>query len=136
MGARFTKGHTLGEFGRAMFACACLAGVGATGIALGGASARAMGLVAQSPMVNQIMAGSGIAFALRFDEPIDHRRSTLGLVTPRGVMRLRARLDAEPNTLYGTLGRLEPGEYTLRWRAQAAHGAQVLMGTIPFRVAP
>jgi methionine-rich copper-binding protein CopC len=79
------------------------------------------------------MPGSGLAFALRFDQPIDHQHSTLTLVTPRGTKMLRARLDAEPNTLYSTVGQLAPGEYTLRWKARAKDG-QMLMGTIPFRV--
>jgi methionine-rich copper-binding protein CopC len=101
---------------------------------LAGASAQAMGLVEQTPAVNEIMQGSGLAFALRFDQPIDHQRSSLGLVTPRGTKMLRARLDAEPNTLYSAVGQLAPGEYTLRWKARGRDG-QMLTGKIPFRVA-
>jgi methionine-rich copper-binding protein CopC len=103
-------------------------------IALAGASARAMDLVEQKPQVNEIMQGSGLAFALRFDQPIDHQHSSLTLVTPRGSKVLRARLDAEPNTLYSAVGQLAPGEYTLRWKARGRDG-QMLTGKIPFRVA-
>jgi methionine-rich copper-binding protein CopC len=99
-----------------------------------GASAQAMGLVEQKPQVNEIMQGSGLAFALRFDQPIDHVHSRLELLTPRGKKVLRPRLDAEPNTLYSAVGQLAPGEYTLRWKARGRDG-QMLTGTIPFRVA-
>ena len=63
-----------------------------------------MSLVEQTPTVNQIMQGSGIAFSLRFDQPIDHRHSSLGLTTAPGPKMLHARLNAEPNTLYSAIG--------------------------------
>ena len=113
-----------------------LAGVGAVGILLHGPSTRAMNLVNQSPAVSEIGIGSALAFALRFDEPVDHRRSTLRLVTPGGEVAVHARLEAEPNTLYVALGRLTPGDYTLRWQAHEADGDHVVMGTIPFKVVP
>jgi methionine-rich copper-binding protein CopC len=119
-----------------MISRALVAAVSAMATAsLAGASAQAMGLVEQKPQVNEIMQGSGLAFALRFDQPIDHQGSSLSLVTPQGTKMLRARLDAEPNTLYSAVGQLAPGEYTLHWKARAEDG-QTLTGTIPFRVAP
>src|SRR5438094_8133007 len=103
-----------GRYGIAMISRALAAALGAmAAFSLAGASARAMGLVEQRPAVNEIMQGSGLAFALRFDQPIDHQRSSLELVTPRGTRMLRARLGAEPNTLYSAVGQLAPGEYTL-----------------------
>jgi methionine-rich copper-binding protein CopC len=132
----FMRPSLVGRYENAMIARALAAGVGAIAAAsLAGASAQAMGLVEQKPMVNEIMQGSGLAFALRFDQPIDHQSSSLALVTPQGTKMLRARLDAEPNTLYSAVGQLAPGEYTLRWKARARDG-QTLMGTIPFSVAP
>jgi methionine-rich copper-binding protein CopC len=118
-----------------MISRALAAAVGAIAAAsLAGASARAMGLVEQKPQVNEIMQGSALAFALRFDQPIDHGHSRLELLTPRGKKVLRPRLEAEPNTLYSAVGQLAPGEYTLRWKARGRDG-QMLSGTIPFRVA-
>jgi methionine-rich copper-binding protein CopC len=119
-----------------MISRAFAAAVGAfAAMSLAGAPAEAMGLVDQKPKVNEIMQGSGLAFALRFDQPIDHQHSSLTLVTPRGAKMLRARLDAEPNTLYSAVGDLAPGEYTLRWKARGRDG-HMLSGEIPFRVAP
>jgi methionine-rich copper-binding protein CopC len=114
---------------RALAAASAVAVVSLTGF-----SAQAMGLIEQKPQVNEIMQGSGLAFALRFDQPVDHEHSRLELLTPRGKKVLRPRLDAEPNTLYSAVGQLAPGEYTLRWKARGRDG-QMLSGTIPFRVA-
>ena len=98
-----------------------------------GSWARPMTVVESFPMVNQIMNGSATSFAIRFDGPIDHAGSRLMLVTPHGVVPLRARLDSEPNTLYSAVGKLPPGSYELRWEAKASDGV-VSKGTIPFTV--
>ncbi len=59
-----------------MISRALAAALGAVSTAsLAGASGQAMGLVEQTPAVNEIMQGSGLAFALRFDQPIDHSRN-------------------------------------------------------------
>jgi len=82
--ALFTKPSLVGRYGNAMISRALAAALGAVATtSLAGASAQAMGLVEQTPAVNEIMQGSALAFALRFDQPIDHQRSSLGLVTPR-----------------------------------------------------
>src|SRR5437667_1706018 len=97
----FTKPSLVGRYSTAMISRELAAALGAVAaFSLSGASARAMSVIEQKPAVNEIMQGSGIAFALRFDQPVDHQRSSLMLVTPRGTRTLRARLDAEPNTLY------------------------------------
>jgi methionine-rich copper-binding protein CopC len=98
-----------------------------------GSWARPMTVVESFPMVNQIMDGSATSFAIRFDGPVDHASSRLMLVTPHGVVPLRARLDSEPNTLYSAVGKLPPGGYELRWEAKAWDGV-VSKGTIPFTV--
>jgi len=93
-----------------------------------------MSLVEQIPVVTEIVDGSALAFALRFDQPINHYRSTLKLVTPDGTSLLRVRPSAQPNTLYSAIGRLMPGSYELQWHAHAANG-EILAGMIPFTVA-
>jgi len=95
--------------------------------------AAAMSLMQQTPQINEIMDGSAVAFALRFDRPIDHKRSSLTLLGGGGSKALRVRLDAQPNTLYSALGRLAPGAYELRWRARANDG-EMLAGGFPFTV--
>jgi copper resistance protein C len=107
----------------------------ATGLAVAAPSlpARTMEMVEQSPKVSEIVDGSAIAFALRFDGPLDHQRSRLTLVGPRGERELRPRLDAQPNTLYSAIGRLEPGDYRLRWTCVTRNG-EMMSGDYPFTV--
>jgi methionine-rich copper-binding protein CopC len=93
-----------------------------------------MSLVEHVPAVTQLIDGNTLAFALRFDQPINHYRSTLTLVTPDGTSMLRPRLSAQPNTLYSAIGRLMPGAYELRWQAYAASG-ETWEGAVPFTVA-
>ncbi len=94
-----------------------------------------MTVIEQTPKPSEIMDGSAVAFSLRFDRPIDHERSSLVLIKPKGVRRIRPSLDSEPNVLYATAGRLSPGSYTLRWRARASDG-HMLSGSIPLQVRP
>lgn len=98
------------------------------------APAAAMTMVEQFPKVNEIVDGSAVAFALRFDEPLDHSRSGVVLMTPSGSRPLKARLNAQPNTLYVAAGRLGPGDYQLHWKAVSRRG-EMQSGVFPFTVA-
>ena len=95
----------------------------------------AMTLAGQSPRTHQVMSGSGVAFALRFDRLVDHGGSCFVLVTPAGAERtVRPRLNAQPNTLYASVGRLAPGDYLLRWHVRGLDGG-ALQGEVPSAVA-
>ena len=65
----------------------CLALV--SGLILGGLAgplpAFPMTSVEHVPAVTEITDGSALAFALRFDQPVNHYLSTLTLVTPDGT---------------------------------------------------
>jgi len=51
-----------------------------------------------------------------------------------GVQRsVPVRLQSQPNVLYGSVGRLRPGVYTLNWSARAVGGGE-LSGTLPLTV--
>ena len=102
----------------------------------GAAQAQAtMRLMGMDPVPNQVVSGSGTAFALRFDHPIDHNASRFILLGNGPGRSIPVRLGAQPNVLYGSVGQLPPGAYTLDWSARGMNGA-VLRGTVPFRVAP
>ncbi|HEX4262535.1 MAG TPA: copper resistance CopC family protein [Acetobacteraceae bacterium] len=93
-----------------------------------------MRLVQQYPHAHELMSGSGVAFALGFDRPVNHAASYFILVAPGGHQRtVRVRLNSAPNTLYASVGRLDPGDYRLVWQARAADG-HALAGTFPFTV--
>ena len=99
------------------------------------AVAEPMRLLDAEPRANQLMSGSGVAFALRFDQPLDHGASRF-VIDGNGVQRtVPVRLQSQPNVLYGSVGQLAPGAYTLGWSARSMGGA-ALSGTLPFTVAP
>lgn len=94
-----------------------------------------MHLLGAEPRPNQVMSGSGVAFALHFDHPLDHQASRFMLRGADGAGRtVPVRLGAQPSVLYGSVGRLSPGSYTLDWSARAGSG-EVLSGSLPFVVA-
>ena len=100
------------------------------------ASAEGMRLLDAEPRPNQVMSGSGVAFALHFDNPLDHQASRFMLVGADGASRtVPVRLSSQPSVLYGSVGQLSPGSYTLNWSARAGNGS-ALSGTLPFTVAP
>ena len=88
------------------------------------------------PRISRLMTGRAVTFALTFDQIVSHSGSHLTLVTPTGgTRRISIRLVAQPNTLYASIGGLEPGDYRLQWEAQAADGTR-LLGSLPFNVSP
>ena len=98
------------------------------------ARATEMHLLGAEPRPNQVMSGSGVAFALHFDHPLDHQASRFMLEGADGARRtVPVRLGAQPSVLYGSVGRLAPGSYTLNWSARARDGA-ALSGALPFVV--
>ena len=95
-----------------------------------------MQLLMSEPRPNQVMSGSGVAFALHFDHPVDHRASRFMLIAPDKSSRtLQVRLGAQPSVLYGSVGQLAAGDYTLNWSARAENG-MVRSGSLPFQVRP
>lgn len=97
-------------------------------------ASEAMTLVEQYPHAYQLMSGLGVAFALGFDRPLNHIASGFTLVTPNGQERtIRLRIDTQANTLYASVGRLDPGGYELRWHARAVDG-RAMSGVFPFTV--
>ena len=74
-----------------------------------------------------------VAFALRFDRLIDHAGSRLDLSDGRSSRRLVPRLNAQPNTLFTAVGKLQSGDYELTWTAKSRDG-DILAGSFSFRV--
>lgn len=105
----------------------------AAGLAAPPRPALAITLLERDPKVTEIMTGPGLAFALRFDQPVDHRRSSLRLEGGSFSRSVPVRLEAEPQTLYGNLGRVPPGDYELLWTARARDGT-MCSGRFPITV--
>ena len=124
------------RFARSLRAVVSLAIASAAAIAVLLAHARdagAMEMIESTPKVNEIMQGKATAFAIRFNQPVNHRSSRLILLTPQGSRTLPLRLRTEPDTLYANVGPLPSGKYELQWEARAADGT-VSKGSIPFTV--
>ena len=69
---------------------------------VGPASAEAMRLLDAEPRPNQVMSGSGVAFALHFDHPLDHQASRFMLVDADGARRtVPVRLQSQPKARSG-----------------------------------
>jgi methionine-rich copper-binding protein CopC len=106
-------------------------------VSSGAASAQAMSMVESSPVASAVIGTRSAEFFVRFDGPVDHRRSRL-LVTQNGkvVETLHPRLDARPSVLFARGPGLPPGDYMLHWDVISLQGAQQATGDIPFSVRP
>lgn len=75
------------------------------------------------------------AFFVRFDRPVDHRKSTLVIKQGDKVIeRLHPRLESEPKVLFAEAPTLPPGSYVLHWAVITLQGTKAIAGDIPFQV--
>jgi methionine-rich copper-binding protein CopC len=124
-----------GTNGTTMLARIAIAAALAATLLATAAEARILTLLKSHPAVEEVISGAAVAFALRFDHPVDHQSGAFVLVTPQGTRDIRPRLDSEPEVLYAEAGDLAPGRYELRWRARPAEGGdQQTTGSIAFQV--
>jgi hypothetical protein len=91
-------------------------------------------LMESSPAINATAKGPDLAFDLRFNSRIDHKRSRLTLTLPdQSQQVLPIDLDG-PDDHLATRASLKPGTYTLRWQVLAIDG-HITRGDVPFTVA-
>jgi methionine-rich copper-binding protein CopC len=112
-----------------------LAIAGAALLSCGAATARAMSMVDSSPAASAVIGTRSAEFFVRFDGPVDHRRSRL-VVTQAGrvIETLHPRLDARPSVLFARAPGLPAGDYMLHWDVISLQGAEEAQGDIPFSV--
>jgi methionine-rich copper-binding protein CopC len=90
-------------------------------------------LMESVPAVNATAKGPDIAFDLRFNSRIDHKRSRLTLTLPDQSQQVLP-IDADgPDDRLDTKATLAPGTYTLRWQVLAIDG-HITRGDVPFTV--
>lgn len=106
-------------------------------LASGSALARPMAMVESNPAASAVIHSRSAEFFVRFDGPVDHRRSRL-TITRDGklVETLHPRLDSRPSVLFARAPRLGAGDYMLHWNVISMQGADVTQGDIPFSVQP
>lgn len=90
-------------------------------------------LMESVPAVNATAQGPDIAFDLRFNSRIDHKRSRLTLTLPDQSQRVLPIDLAGADDRLDTKASLPPGAYTLRWQVLAIDG-HITRGDVPFTV--
>jgi methionine-rich copper-binding protein CopC len=88
-----------------------------------------------TPAAHAHIGRKGTAFFVRFDRPVDHRKSTLLLKQGDKVIeRLHPRLESAPDVLFAAAPTLPSGDYTLHWAVITLQGTKAIEGDIPFKV--
>lgn len=108
-------------------------------VAGGFSSARAqpadVRVVESAPKAHARIGRRSSAFFVRFDRPVDHRKSTLVIKQGDKVIeRLTPRLESAPEVLFAEAPTLPPGDYTLHWAVITLQGEKTTSGDIPFQV--
>jgi methionine-rich copper-binding protein CopC len=88
-----------------------------------------------TPAANAHIGRKSSAFFVRFDRPVDHRKSTLVIKQGDKVIeRLHPRLESAPEVLFAAAPTLPPGDYKLHWAVITLQGTKAIEGDIPFKV--
>lgn len=88
-----------------------------------------------TPAADAHIGRKSSAFFVRFDRPVDHRKSTLVIKQGDKVIeRLHPRLESAPEVLFAAAPTLPPGDYTLHWAVITLQGTKAMEGDIPFKV--
>jgi methionine-rich copper-binding protein CopC len=90
-------------------------------------------LMESVPAINATTAGPDVAFDLRFNSRIDHKRSRLTLTLPDQSQQVLPIADDSAEDRLDTKASLKPGAYTLRWQVLAIDG-HITRGDVPFTV--
>jgi methionine-rich copper-binding protein CopC len=92
-------------------------------------------VLASTPAANVRIGSKSSAFFVRFDRPVDHRKSTLVIKQGDKVIeRLHPRLESSPEVLFAAAPTLPPGDYSLHWAVITLQGTKAIEGDIPFKV--
>ena len=88
-----------------------------------------------TPAANAHIGRKGSAFFVRFDRPVDHRKSALVIKQGDKVIeRLHPRLESAPEVLFAAAPTLPAGDYKLHWAVITLQGTKAIEGDIPFKV--
>jgi methionine-rich copper-binding protein CopC len=91
-------------------------------------------LVESSPQPGSVVTAPELDVRLRFNARIDHERSSLTLIGPKGESRIDTKAaTASPDMMTGKLHALTPGKYRLHWQVLAVDG-HITRGNVEFEV--
>lgn len=113
-----------------------LAGVSsASAQTAGRTQAPDINVLESAPAAHAHIGRRSSAFFVRFDRPVDHRKSTLVIKQGDKVIeRLHPRLESAPEVLFAAAPTLPPGDYMLHWAVITLQGTKAIEGDIPFKV--
>jgi methionine-rich copper-binding protein CopC len=104
-------------------------------------AARAQGaepgirVMESTPAADAHIGRTSSAFFVRFDQPVDQRKSKLTIKQGDKVIeRLHPRLESAPAVLFAAAPTLPPGNYMLHWAVITMQGTKSIEGDIPFNV--
>jgi methionine-rich copper-binding protein CopC len=99
------------------------------------AGAEEVRVMESTPAAGAVIAGRSSEFVVRFDQPVDHRHSTLAITRDgKLVERLQPRLESAPEVLFARAPTLPAGNFKLHWAVRTMTGVDVIQGDIPFTV--
>jgi methionine-rich copper-binding protein CopC len=90
-------------------------------------------LMESVPAINATAKGPDVAFDLRFNSRVDHKRSRLTLTLPDQSQQVLPIAEDSAEDRLLTKATLAPGTYTLRWQVLAIDG-HITRGDVPFTV--
>ena len=107
----------------------------AGGVSSPRAQSADINVMESAPAAHARIGRRSSAFFVRFDRPVDHRKSTLVIKQGDKVIeRLHPRLESAPEVLFAEAPTLPPGDYTLHWAVITLQGEKTVSGDIPFQV--
>jgi methionine-rich copper-binding protein CopC len=107
----------------------------AGGVSSPRAQSADINVMESAPAAHARIGRRSSAFFVRFDRPVDHRKSTLVIKQGDKVIeRLHPRLESAPEVLFAEAPTLPPGDYTLHWAVITLQGEKAVSGDIPFQV--
>ena len=100
------------------------------------APARALHVLASTPVAEAIMRGRNAQYVVRFDGPVDHAQSRLEILRDGQVIqRLHPLLDSAADALFASAPTPESGHYLLHWIVNSVPDEDISDGVIPISVA-
>jgi methionine-rich copper-binding protein CopC len=109
--------------------------VAAMVMACGPSEAHPLHVLSSVPAAGSIIDGRNTQYVLQFDGQLDHRTSSMEVVSNGKVVEALVSLrGSEPSTLVASGPTLPPGRYQLHWRAKSVPDGDVSEGFISFTI--
>jgi methionine-rich copper-binding protein CopC len=109
--------------------------VAAMVMACGPSEAHPLHVLSSVPAAGSIIDGRNTQYVLQFDGQLDHRTSSMEVISNGKVVEALVSLrGSEPSTLVASGPTLPPGRYQLHWRAKSVPDGDVSEGFISFTI--